>query len=76
MPCVAPLQRAARQPSRPDPVDPLGPRRELALVWDFKGSKDRKLKAEQQKLARLEEQLAKLDASVASKPTLARPGGS
>ena len=37
---------------------------------------DRKLKAEQQKLARLEEQLAKLDASVASKPTLARPGGS
>ena len=49
---------------------------ELALVWDFKGSKDRKLKAEQQKQAKLEEQLAMLDAQVASKPTMARPGGS
>mmetsp|Transcript_12094 Transcript_12094/g.28640 ORF Transcript_12094/g.28640 Transcript_12094/m.28640 type:complete len:207 (-) Transcript_12094:51-671(-) len=49
---------------------------ELALVWDFKGSKDRKLKAEQQKQAKLEEQLAMLDAQVASKPTMPRPGGS
>jgi hypothetical protein len=45
-------------------------------VWDFKGSKDRKLKAEQQKQAKLEEELAKLDAQVASKPTMTPPGGS
>ena len=45
-------------------------------MWDFKGSKDRKLKAEQQKQAKLEEELAKLDAQVVSKPTMTPPGGS
>ena len=75
-PCPVPLLCPVlpARPQRPDLA--THSRRELALVWDFKGSKDRKLKAEQQKQAKLEEELAKLDAQVASKPTMTPPGGS